>query len=191
MQEVAGTEAFGKPGIEPRWTHSNKEGVGTAYSASSHLWFTIWNGIVTEVYYPTIDRPQLRDLQYLMTDGSTFFQEEKRDLKIAVERISDHALGYRCSNSDPDGRYTIVKDIIGDPHPLVCCKGREFWETMNRSSPPLSFMLFVLLISRSAALETTPISPSPTVNAFSWRKKAVNGWRWARAFRFHACRAGT
>ena len=119
MQGVAGTEAFGKPGIEPRWTHSNKDGAGTAYSASSHLWFTIWNGIVTEVYYPTVDRPQIRDLQFLITDGKTFFHEEKRDLTVHVERISDHALGYRCTNADPDGRYTIVKEMIGDPH-LPC-----------------------------------------------------------------------
>jgi glucoamylase len=119
VQGVAGTEAFGKPGIEPRWTHSNKDGAGTAYSASSHLWFTIWNGIVTEVYYPTVDRPQIRDLQFLITDGKTFFHEEKRDLTVHVERISDHALSYRCTNADPDGRYTIVKEMIGDPH-LPC-----------------------------------------------------------------------
>jgi len=119
MQEVVGKEAFGQPGIEPRWTHSNKAGIGTAYSASSHLWFTIWNGIVTEVYYPTVDRPQLRDLQFLVTDGKTFFHEEKRDLTARMERISDHALGYRCTNADPDGRYTITKEVIGDPH-LPC-----------------------------------------------------------------------
>jgi hypothetical protein len=94
MQETVGKEAFGKPGIEPRWTHSNKAGIGTAYSASSHLWFTVWNGIVTELYYPTVDRPQLRDLEYLVTDGKTFFHEEKRDLNVRMERISDHALGY-------------------------------------------------------------------------------------------------
>jgi glucoamylase len=119
MQGVAGIEAFGKPGIEPRWTHSNKAGIGTAYSASSHLWFTIWNGIVTEIYYPTVDRPQLRDLQFLVTDGKTFFHEEKRDLTVRMERVSDHALGYRCINADPDGRYTITKEVIGDPH-LPC-----------------------------------------------------------------------
>jgi glucoamylase len=119
MQGVAGIEPFGKPGIEPRWTHSNKAGIGTAYSASSHFWFTIWNGIVTEVYYPTIDRPQLRDLQFLVTDGKTFFHEEKRDLTVRMQRISDHALGYRCTTADPDGRYTITKEIIGDPH-LPC-----------------------------------------------------------------------
>ncbi|MGC1188568.1 MAG: glycoside hydrolase family 15 protein [Candidatus Acidiferrales bacterium] len=111
--------AFGHPGIPPRWTHGGKDGVGTAYAASSKIWFTLWNGIITEVYYPTVDRPQLRDLQYLITDGKTFFHEEKRHLKSKFERISDHALGYRCTNSDPDGRYAVVKEIITDPH-LAC-----------------------------------------------------------------------
>jgi glucoamylase len=111
-------DAFGHPGINPRWTHGDKDGVGTAYAASSHVWFTLWNGIVTEVYYPTVDRPQIRDLQYLITDGKSFFHDEKR-LRSKAERLSDHALGYRCTNSDPDGRYTIVKEIITAPH-LAC-----------------------------------------------------------------------
>jgi glucoamylase len=111
--------AFGQPGIRPRWTHGGKDGVGTAYAASSRIWFTLWNGIITEVYYPTVDRPQLRDLQYLITDGKSFFHDEKRHLKHKFERLSDHALGYRCTNSDPDGRYAIVKEMITDPH-LAC-----------------------------------------------------------------------
>ena len=111
--------AFGHPGMRPRWTHGGKDGVGTAYAASSMIWFTFWNGIVTEVYYPTVDRPQIRDLQYLITDGKSFFHEEKRNLQSKVERLSDHALGYRCTNSDPDGRYAVVKEIITDPH-LAC-----------------------------------------------------------------------
>jgi glucoamylase len=112
-------DAFGRPGSEPRWTHGNKDGVGTAYSAASRIWFTIWRGVVTEVYYPTIDRPQVRDFQYLITDGEHFFHEEKRDLHSAVERLSPHALGYRVTNADRDGRYVITKEIITDPH-LPC-----------------------------------------------------------------------
>ncbi|RMG49903.1 MAG: glucan 1,4-alpha-glucosidase [Acidobacteria bacterium] len=111
--------AFGRPGIEPRWTHGNKDGVGTAYSADSRIWFTLWNGIVTEVYYPTIDRPQVRDLQYLVTDGGIFFHEEKRHLTSTIVRPSAHALIYRITNADPDGRYAIIKEIITDPH-LPC-----------------------------------------------------------------------
>jgi len=119
MQQHNNELAFGSPGIEPRWTHGNKDGVGTAYSASSHIWFTLFGGIVTEVYFPTVDRPQIRDLQYLITDGESFFHEEKRDLKSKVERFSDHTLGFRCTNADPNGRYVITKDVITDPY-LPC-----------------------------------------------------------------------
>jgi len=59
-------------GSPPRWTRSDKDGVGTAYSALSKVWFTVSKGILNEIYYPTIDRPQIRDLQYLITDGDTF-----------------------------------------------------------------------------------------------------------------------
>lgn len=30
-------QAFGAPSIEPRWTHSNKPGIGTAYSTASRI----------------------------------------------------------------------------------------------------------------------------------------------------------
>ncbi|MBE0606897.1 MAG: glucan 1,4-alpha-glucosidase [Deltaproteobacteria bacterium] len=112
-------EAFGRPGIPPRWTHAMKDGVGTAYASSSRLWFTVWNGVVTEVYYPTVDRPQIRDLQFLVTDGESFFHEEKRHLRSATERISHHVLGYGITNSDPEGRYSIAKEVLSDPH-LPC-----------------------------------------------------------------------
>ena len=108
--------AFGAPGIAPRWTHSNKEGIGTAYSADSRLWFTVWRSIVTEVYFPRIDRPQLRDLEFLLTDGSTFFHEEKRHLTAVTERPGDHALAYQVRSEDPEGRYRLRKSVIADPH---------------------------------------------------------------------------
>ncbi len=114
-----GGEAFGAPGMPPGWTHSNKSAIGTAYSTSSPVWFTMWKGIVTEVSFPTVDRPQIRDLQYLVTDGTSFFHEEKRDLDFDIERIADDTIGYRCTNTDPDGRYAIVKDVIVNPH-LPC-----------------------------------------------------------------------
>ncbi|GAB4544651.1 MAG: glucan 1,4-alpha-glucosidase [Pleurocapsa sp.] len=112
-------QAFGAPGIEPRWTHANKEGVGTAYSTSSRIWFTIWNGVITEIYYPTVDLPQVRDLQFLISDGKSFFHEEKRHLESQTERMWHHALGYRITNVDPQQRYQIIKEIICDPH-LPC-----------------------------------------------------------------------
>jgi glucoamylase len=108
--------AFGHPGIEPRWTSSSKEAVCTAYSTSSRVWFTLSHGILNEVYYPTIDRPQVRDLQLLITDGATFFHEERRDLTSEVHCLEGDTLGYHAVLSDPDGRYRITKQIITDPY---------------------------------------------------------------------------
>src|SRR5271166_4387647 len=111
--------APGGPGIPPRWTRGSKDAVGTAYSTSSRIWYTIANGAVTECYYPTIDSPQIRDLQYLVSDGETFFHDERRSMRSEIEAIGPYGLGFRVTNYDREGRYTIEKQIIGDPH-LSC-----------------------------------------------------------------------
>ncbi len=107
--------AVGGPGIEPRWTRSNKDGVGTAYSALSRVWFTVSRGMMNEIYYPTVDRPQIRDLQFLITDGETFFHDE-RHLESVHECLNSSALGYRITNTCPENRYRLVKEVISAPH---------------------------------------------------------------------------
>src|SRR6201987_3962855 len=100
--------AFGAPGLEPRWSSSRKDTVGTAYSASSRVWYTMSHGILNEIYYPTIDRPQTRDMEFLFTDGETFCHEEKRDLDYSFEYIEAEALAIRLRGTDPQGRYSVV-----------------------------------------------------------------------------------
>jgi len=116
MKPLVRNPAFGAPGIDPRWTRSDKEAVGTAYSASSRIWFTLSAGIVNEVYYPTIDRPQIRDLQFLVTDGRTFFHDERRDMETIYEPLSGNCLGFRVTNTNLERQYRIEKEIITDPH---------------------------------------------------------------------------
>ncbi len=135
-------EAFGHPGLPPRWTHSNKDAVGTAYSSDSKVWYTLWRGIVTEVYYPTIDSPQIRDLEYLVSDGTTFFHEEKRHLNTHLEPLLPHGLAYRVTNTDPDGRYRIVKEVLGHPH-LPCLLVHTRFEQLRAHPHPLR--LYALL----------------------------------------------
>ncbi len=109
-------QAFGHPGIAPRWTRSAKDAVGTAYAASSRVWFTMSRGVLNEVYYPTVDRPQIRDLQYLITDGRSFFHDERRHLKCTSEYIDERSLGVRVTSVDLEQRYRIEKEIITSPH---------------------------------------------------------------------------
>jgi glucoamylase len=119
MNPPGNSIAFGAPGIEPRWTSSAKEGVGTAYHTSCRVWFTLSHGIVNEIYYPHVDQPNTRDFQFLVSDGETFCHEEKRDLNHAIDYPERDCLLYRLTNSEPGGRYRIVKDVFADPHQSV------------------------------------------------------------------------
>jgi glucoamylase len=119
MKEDAETIAFGAPGMEPRWTRSTKEGIGTAYHTSCRVWFTLSHGIINEIYYPNVDCPNTRDLQFLITDGETFCHEERRDLKYGIEYPEKSTLCYRLTTWDPVGRYRIIKEIVTDPHSSV------------------------------------------------------------------------
>jgi glucoamylase len=107
--------AFGGPGLEPWWTRGDKEGVATAYAPSSRVWATIQGGVLTEAYYPTLDRPQLRDLQFIISDGQSFWLDERR-LQQEIRRLSPQALGYTIHGVDPDGRFRLAKEVITDPH---------------------------------------------------------------------------
>lgn len=109
------SRAFGGPGIEPRWTSSAKDGVGTALSGSSPLWFTLSHGIIDEVYYPRPDLANTRDFGLIVTDGQGFFSEEKRDTTCEVERPDPGVPRYRLTNTCSRGRYRIVKTVWADP----------------------------------------------------------------------------
>ena len=119
MNPPENSVAFGAPGIEPRWTSSDKEGVGTAYHTSCRVWFTLSHGIINEIYYPHVDKPNTRDFQFLISDGETFCHEEKRDLDHAIEYPERDCPFYRLTNSEPRGRYRVVKHVFCDPHGSV------------------------------------------------------------------------
>ncbi len=107
--------APGWPGIEARWTSSAKDGVGAALGDSSRLWFTLSHGIVNEVYFPRIDQACTRDWEFLVTDGASFFSEEKRDSETTVEPLEPGVPGYRIVNRCRQGRYVLEKEVFADP----------------------------------------------------------------------------
>jgi hypothetical protein len=113
------SEAFGSPGTSPKWTSSRKNGIGTSYDRSCHSWFTLRQGIVNEIYYPTVDCPCTRELQFLISDGETFCHEEKCDLEPKTECPEEGVLYYRVESSACEHRYMLVKEMITDPHASV------------------------------------------------------------------------
>src|SRR5438046_9108845 len=115
MNPSENSRAFGAPGIEPRWTRSAKEGIGTAYHTGCRVWFTLSHGIINELYYPNVDCPNTRDLQLLITDGETFCHEERRDLEHRLEYPEKSTLYYPLINSDSQVRPRIINEDITHP----------------------------------------------------------------------------
>src|SRR3954449_12202418 len=91
--------APGAPGAKALWTPANKQGFGTAMSTQSKVWHTLQGGELTEVYYPDLSTPALRDLQLIVTDGRTFTDRETDATDQHVELVDKHSLTYRQVNT--------------------------------------------------------------------------------------------
>ena len=61
----------------PTWASARKDMVGTSLG-TSRVWFTVAEGILTEVYYPRIDIPQIKDLGFIIADDKGFWVELRR-----------------------------------------------------------------------------------------------------------------
>ena len=106
--------APGAPGTMPTWTNAGKEGIGTATAPESKVWFSLENGILTEVYYPRLDTANLRTLEFAVSDGKTTWVESQ-GLKHNIDRVNTDSLLYRQTSSDPAGKFTITKTYLTDP----------------------------------------------------------------------------
>src|SRR5271165_336696 len=103
------------------WSRADKDAIGTARSLSSPIWYTVANGIVTEVYFPDVDSPQVRDLQLIITDGSTFFHDAQKDFTHEFERIETGppnpvpTPAFRLTNTAIGQPYSVIQEVIAEP----------------------------------------------------------------------------
>jgi glucoamylase len=138
------TEQFapGWPGIEPRWTSAAKSGIGTALNLHSRVWFTLSHGILNEVYFPRVDQACTRDLGFIVTDGKSYFSEEKRHCTFECLAIEPGVPVYELKNTETQGRYRIEKEIFADPYRNVVLQKIRFVPLQGKLS---DYRLYALL----------------------------------------------
>jgi glucan 1,4-alpha-glucosidase len=113
------------PGALSHFDLARKDCVGTARNTTSKVWFTVANGVLSDVYFPTNDNTNVETLQYVVTDGSTFTDLQTRDTTYTVEATDDRALTCRVTTTAKSGRYKIVTDYMTDPsRPTVLIRSR-------------------------------------------------------------------
>jgi glucoamylase len=112
----AATPAPGAPGTMSHFDLARKDCVGTARNTRSKVWFTVADGVLSDVYYPTNDNTNNETLQYVVTDGSTFTDLQSRDMTYTVSAPDDRSLSCRVIATEAKGgRYEIVTDYLTDP----------------------------------------------------------------------------
>ena len=80
--------APGGPGADAEWPTAAKQGIGTANSAKSKVWFTLAQGVMTEVYYPDVATANVQMLQFVVVDPKTRTVETERDDAISASRYA-------------------------------------------------------------------------------------------------------
>jgi glucoamylase len=111
----AASEPPGAPGGASSWTTGDKMAIGTATTGASPVWFTVAGGVMTEVFYPRADVPNVQDLQYIVSDGASFVDLERDATVHAVTMPDEKALEYTVTNTAKNGRYRLTNTYLTDP----------------------------------------------------------------------------
>src|SRR2546429_2595218 len=103
------------PGTVSHFDLARKDCLGTARNTTSKVWFTVANGVLSDVYYPTADNTNVETLQLVVTDGHTFTDLQARDMTYTVEAPDSRSLDCRVVSTAKSGRYRITTDYLTDP----------------------------------------------------------------------------
>ncbi|HKG45482.1 MAG TPA: glycoside hydrolase family 15 protein [Pyrinomonadaceae bacterium] len=96
------------------WPTAAKNGFGTSTTLASKVWFTLADGVMTEVFYPTVDMPSVKSLECLIINGGET-ENEAQDTVHRLELPNPGSLTFRQINRAKSGAYTITKTYITDP----------------------------------------------------------------------------
>src|SRR3989475_2850533 len=111
----AASNATDGPGALSHFDLARKDCLGTARNTTSKVWFTIANGVLSDVYYPTVDNTNVETMQFIVTDGQTFTDLQTRDMTYTVQAPNAPALECRVISTAKSGRYRITTDYLTDP----------------------------------------------------------------------------
>ncbi len=110
-----GPPAADGPGAMSHFGLARKDCLGTARNSTSKVWFTVAGGVLSDVYYPTVDNTNNETLQFVVTDGSSFTDLQTRDMTYTVRALDDSGMACRVTSTAKSGKYTLTTDYFTDP----------------------------------------------------------------------------
>ena len=99
---------------DAHWPTAAKNGFGTSVTLSSKVWFTLADGVMTEVFYPTLDVPNVEKMAFAVIVGGKV-ENEIHHTDHYLELPNASSLTFKQVNRAKSGKYTITKTYITDP----------------------------------------------------------------------------
>jgi glucoamylase len=112
---AAAATAGGGPGSNAFWDEPHTQGFADALSPSSKIWYTLGDGQLQNVMYPQVDNTDTFGLQFYVSDGSSFTDNEVANTSHAIALADPTSLEWRQTNTAASGEYTITKTYVADP----------------------------------------------------------------------------
>ena len=107
--------APGAPGAQSYLDTARKDCFGTARNTTSKVWFTVADGVLSDVFSPTIENSNVNTVQYIVTDGRTFADLQQRDMTYSVSSPDRSGMVCRVTSRDSRHGFKLVSDYITDP----------------------------------------------------------------------------
>src|SRR6185503_9243652 len=111
---LLGSRVVMAQGSDAHWPTAAKNGFGTSNTLASKVWFTLADGVMTEVFYPTLDMPSVKTVQFQVVMG-TKIENEVDDTLHRLDLPNPSSLMFRQVNRAKTGAYTISKTYVTDP----------------------------------------------------------------------------
>jgi glucoamylase len=111
----AAGQAPGGPGTTAYLDEARKDCFGTAMSTASKVWFTIADGVLSDVFSPTIENTNVSTVQYIVTDGRTFADLQQRDMTYSVSSPSRSGMVCQVTSTDRSHHFRLISNYITDP----------------------------------------------------------------------------
>jgi glucan 1,4-alpha-glucosidase len=110
-----GGAAPGGPGAQSYMDTSRKDCFGTAANTGSKAWYTVADGVLSDVYSPTIENSNDATLQYVVTDGASFTALQQRDMTYTVSSPDPSGMVCEVTSTDAAHGFRLVTDYLTDP----------------------------------------------------------------------------
>ncbi len=108
--------APGGPGKDAQWATAGKQAVGSSATLESKVWFTLAQGVMTEVYYPDVTVANVHLLQFVVVDPKTKKVETEQDDAIhEIKVLRPDSLTFQQVNTAKSGKWKITKTYVTDP----------------------------------------------------------------------------